>query len=163
MVNCNNIIRDIVLKNNYHFLFSLESDIFCPENTIEYLLNQKRQVVGLPYFTRQNYWSLVMNMKTDGFGVANITKYMTLNECFIYSDGLVNDNYMTGLGCLLIHRTILDKIKFRVNLNDEVNAHADTYFHDDLLNQLGIKVQTATKFFCHHQNSNWFKIYTGKK
>lgn len=158
MTDCNNIIRERVLTGNYNYLFSLESDIFCPKNTLEYLLIQKRKVIGLPYFTKHNYYSQIMVMETDDFGLTNITNYKTLKRAFITFEGKVQKNYMIGLGCLLIHRSVLEKIKFRVDLKAKERGHADTYFHIDLRKQ-GIDSYLATKYYCHHQNSSWFKIY----
>lgn len=158
MTDCNNIIRDRVLTGGYNYLFSLESDIFCPKNTLEYLLIQKRKVIGLPYFTKHNYYSQIMVMETDKFGLVNLTKYKTLKEAFLEFEGKVQKEYMIGLGCLLIHRLVLEKIKFRVDLKAKEKGHADTYFHIDLRKQ-GIDSYLATSYYCHHQNSSWYKIY----
>jgi hypothetical protein len=156
MCRCNNICRDYVLAEKFDYMFSLESDVFIPDNTIEYLLSLKRKVCGLPYFIGHVFESKVLAFEIEDFGGDVITQTYSADRAFLeLFDGSIKNVYQPGIGCLLIDRSVLDKVKFRIG--DETNAHADVFFHIDL-KKLNINVYVSTALMAHHQNGNWTKI-----
>lgn len=157
ILRCQKFIRNYMLSHDYDYLFSLETDIFPPVNCIEYLLNLKKEVVGLPYFVGQAYYSKPMLFEIEDFGIIRLAKPMNVDKAFFYFDGTVKEAYQTGLGCLLIKRHIIEKIKFRIDINDPAKPHADVYFHADLdVNK--IPVYISTSIICKHYNKNWKQL-----
>jgi hypothetical protein len=148
-----NIIRNYTLYNNYEYLFLLESDQFPPVNVIEYLLSLSKRVCALPYFTYTAFQSKLLQFDIEDFGNTRDGRTMNLDKTFLNWDGLVKPKIQPGIGCLLIHRSVLSKIIFRC---DKDHA-SDTYFHEDL-NNLGIQCYVSELNFSEHQNSNWFEI-----
>jgi hypothetical protein len=163
MCTCNNIIRDYFLSGSHDFLFSIESDIFTAPNILEHLLWFKKKVIGLTYFIYHSYLSQIINFEGEDFGV-NPRKYIPhlYKNGFLFIDGQLKIVRHVGMGCLLIKREILEKIKFRVDNEDWRKGHADTYFHEDLA-ELGIPVYCDTANMAHHFNGNWRKIYKNFK
>ncbi|MFH1460587.1 MAG: hypothetical protein ABIG64_09515 [Candidatus Omnitrophota bacterium] len=157
MCRCNNLIRDIFLKRKHDFLFSLECDLICALNTIEHLLSLHKKVVGLPYFIHHSYYSKILMMRYEDFGAERMLKNLSIDEGFLFFDGKVKETSQIGIGCLLIHKSILEKLEFRVELNED--SHADTYFHRDLKEKLNEKAYIDTRYIAFHYNGNWTKIY----
>lgn len=149
-----NIIRNYALYNiRCDYLFLLESDQMPHYNVIEYLLSLNKRVCSLPYFTYTAFQSKVLQFDVEDFGQIRNGHCMNLDKSFLNWDGITKPKMQPGLGCILIHRSVLDKIKFRC---DEDHA-SDTFFHEDL-NKLGINCYVSELYFSEHQNSNWFQI-----
>jgi hypothetical protein len=155
--DCHNQIRDKVLKHNYDFLFSLESDIFTAPNIVEHLLSFKKHVVGLGYFIGQQLNSYHICHETESLGHYNIHSPMTPGQSFVFSDGKLKKCNQLGLGCLLVHRSVLEKIEFRIDEKDGNLKFDDQYFHEDC-QKLGIPVYVDTMNMAYHWNQNWKKI-----
>jgi hypothetical protein len=153
MCRCNNLIRFLVLKGNYDYFFSLETDIFPPVNVLEYLLMFRKKVIGMPYFIYAGFMSKVLVFDIEDTGTHRKAQPMSLGKAFTQFDGQCKPFYQIGMGCLLIHRSILKKLKFRV-VDDGTNSHCDTFFHNDL-REMGIKTYLTTMYFADHQNRGW--------
>lgn len=152
-----NIIRNQFLTGGYDYLFMLETDHFPPLNTIEYLLSLNKPVVSLPYFTYTAFQSRIMQFIVEDFGSLRQSLPENLDSTFFNWKGTIRKKYQTGLGCTLIHRSVLSRIKFRVPDNNSISAHSDVYFHEDL-NKHGIPNYVAEVAFSTHKNSSWFNI-----
>jgi hypothetical protein len=157
MCRCYNGLRERFLLRGYDYWFSLESDHFPPINVVEYLLGLKAKVACLPYFIHKAFQSKVIAYDTEDFGNIRTAKINTLGQSFIEFDGKPKNWYNTGLGCHLVHRTVLKKIHFRTDMEDGTGSHPDTYFHEDL-RDIGIPCTTDTNYFSFHQNSSWFNF-----
>lgn len=70
-------------------------------------------------------------------------------------DGKLHKVFACGLGCTLIHKDILKKIKFR--WEEGFGVHPDTFFAFDLDTE-NIPQYIDTSFMCDHQNSKWSKV-----
>jgi len=158
MCDCNNKIRASVInkKNDYKFLFSLESDLFPPLNIIEYLLLQRKPFIGVPYFTGQHYASAIIDYHEERFGYPRGLD-VSLMKSFIKYDGKLVLGNNTGIGCTMIHRDILKKVKFRTEL--EYNIWADSYFHSDIYDKFNIQPYLTSDIIVEHRNSDWRKVY----
>jgi hypothetical protein len=148
-----NIIRDYTLYNGYDYLMMIESDIMPSFNVIEYLLSLNKRVCSLPYFTYTAFQSKLLQFETEDFGSERYSHCMNLDKTFFNWDGITKPKHQPGLGCILIHRSVLKKIKFRC----APDYPADTFFHEDI-NKLGINCYVSELYFAEHKNSNWFKI-----
>lgn len=155
--DCHNIIRDVVLKEGYNFAYFLESDHFTAPNTIEHLLSFKKLVVGLPYFIGTGFASMYICSQTEICGNIALEIALTSDLAFLYSNGELKKNHQVGLGNVLIHRSVLEKIKFRIETEGAYNL--ETYFDDQFFytdcKRLGIPVYVDTANMSYHWNTHW--------
>jgi GT2 family glycosyltransferase len=149
-----NVIREYFLKEGYDYLFILESDQFPPVNVIEYLLSFKKHVVSCQYFIGENFMSRLLEFKIEDFGTIRNTSLKSVDESFMYWDGLTKPKYQTGLGCIFISKWVMKAIKFRIGNRNKEKAHSDVFFHVDL-NKLGIKNYVPEKLIIEHHNKSW--------
>jgi len=148
-----NLIRKKFLENDYDYLFSLEVDIFPPRNVIEKLLSDKKEIVSVPYFiwlAEESY------LYYEQFTVDNMTIKSfvpSLQKAFQDYNGKLLQSAANGIGCSLIHRSIIEQLPFRYDLNRK--GHSDTYFYEDLLYKLKIMNYIDTSMIVCHHNSDW--------
>jgi len=150
-----NLIREKVLKENYDYFLSLEIDVIPPLNVIEKLLSHNKEIVSGVYYKDYDVnitkaGKLVRKAKTilpllwkavDKENVAQLTTKEV-------EDSKLLEVAIAGLGCLLIHRSVLEKVNFRVNLK-ESSACDDVWFcHDASKNNFKIYADTSIK--CRH-------------
>jgi len=154
LVSSRNYIREYALKNNYDYFFSLECDILPPKDVIEQLLScEKKIVCGWYYITPYPHtrpclsreWTMI-EMKFAH--VIPLPIYMAkhkLMKCWLGS-----------FGCMLIHRSVLEKIKFKTY--DIFSHHDDTWFFFDCEKQ-GFEVYCKTDLLVpHFQDNKWAEI-----
>lgn len=178
IISSRNIIRDYVLRNNYDYFLSLEQDVIPPRDVIERLVSHKKEIVSgvvchnkggrirpMVYvqmskeefeyvkahpeqFPRTNE-----DFKKYGDDSAMVYKQLDLSD--VESPKLIPDVKMSSLSCLLISRSVLDKIKFRYDKN--LTAFDDWWFFKDALG-LGFKAFCDTSVKCKHligKHQNW--------
>ena len=156
IVNSRNILREYAIENDYDFFFSLEQDVIPPNDAVDRLINHKKDVVTGVYFT--NY--LINNEPVLKLllWVKNPETYQLefIDDSFLDSNNIIRIN-ASGLGCVLIHRIVLEKIKFR--LFDEKNTFDDMPFYKDLDNN-GIQAYADLGLRFKHMitGMNWDKI-----
>jgi len=155
IANSRNLLRQKVLDEGYDFFLSLEQDIIPPVDVIQRLiLHQKRVVTGI--YTRKV--EAIVNGKN--LGVKNVPVVYTANaDCSVrpFLPREVNNvglkrMWMSGLGCLLIHRSILEKIEFKVD--NPSDGCDDMFFFNDL-QKLRIMAFADTSVFCKHLEKKW--------
>ena len=151
-----NILRKKVLDEGYDYLLSLEQDVIPPKDVIEKLLAHGKKVITGVYFTKYTQegnevlkpllWKAVAGKK---------------NLAFVDDDTLAGNELITvkasGLGCMLIHRSVLEKIPFR--LFEKRNTYDDMAFCSDLHEQkIALYADTSVK--CKHliKGMNWDNI-----
>lgn len=158
--DCHNIIRDFALKTNCDYVYFLESDHFTAPNTIEHLLSLKKQIVGLPYFIGSHFASMYICSETELCGNMALEMALTGNNGFLYTDGLLKRTYQLGFGNILIHRSVLEKITFRVETEGKYNVESyfdDQFFYQDC-KKLGIPVYVDTANMSYHWNVHWNRL-----
>jgi hypothetical protein len=69
-----------------------------------------------------------------------------------FVDGTVKQVFHLGLGCVLIRRDVLEKIKFRYVPGVEV--FPDSYFAEDCYRNK-INIWAHTGLICEHRNQDW--------
>ena len=168
--NCQNYIRQYVLDNNYDYLLFAETDIFIDNNPdiIEHLVARSVAnnipIVGIPYFTfhgeKTRY--LAMHLEELHIGAAK-SQIMRPDWAIHFHDGQFKPAYQFGFGFVLIHRTVLERIPFRINKEDDgLNAYSDSYWHEDVfLSKTPAYLDTS--FVARHENSHWGDIYKKEK
>ena len=155
-----NLIRDVFLKGNYDYLMSIEIDIIPPANVIEKLLSSKKDIVSVPYFIdfgKKSNLLMIHLRKTKG-EKAHEPYRVGFDEDFDDYNGNVNLVYSNGIGCSLIKRHVLEKIKFRYG----PLGYSDTYFYQDVW-EAGLNNYVDTSMIAKHFNSDWFLNYDHTK
>jgi hypothetical protein len=152
-----NILRNYFLKNGYDYFFSLESDQFPPVNVLEYLLSKDKLVMSLPYYNFTSFQSRILQQEIEDFGMTRFLKTMNPDKAFLQWDGTVKPKLNHGIGCMLIARPVLERIKFRISDDNYSEASTDIFFHLDLEKQ-GIKSWVSENYFSYHENFSWFGI-----
>ena len=153
-----NMIRDYFLKNGYDYFLSLEQDVIPPKDVIERLIRHKKEAVSGVYYKHFH-----ITYKYKGKPIKTSKKIMPLictllpgmegtDKAHLCSTKDVEgDRFFqirgAGLGCLLMHRSILEKIKFRTDI--ERGTFDDLCLSNDLYhNKIPMYVDTSVK--CKH-------------
>ena len=149
-----NELRKRVLDNDYDFFFDLESDVIPPKDVLTRLLKHGKKVVGGWYYIGQpnearpclsRGWKRVE--KKGGFMMGH---EHPLGED-LAKDKLLK-GYLGSMGVCLIHKDILEQIKFRVV--EQMRWHDDSFFYYDC-DKKKIDVYTDTDLLCPHFQSGW--------
>jgi GT2 family glycosyltransferase len=172
-----NILRKKVLDEGYDYFLSLEQDVTPPKNVIETLLQHKKPIVSGVYYSyfpalgKQQLFPVAyrwltdkeqddMKNHTDFLQRVNPALYKELQEShFDFSkvrmklkpEDVEQPQLMKvkqcGLGCVLIHRDVLEKITFRIDATTD--GFDDATFCDDAL-ALGYDLFLDTSVKCKH-------------
>jgi len=108
--------RKLCLEGGYDYLFNLEDDHIFPPHTLKYLLSFKKEVVSAVYRlrpTKHKQAPLAATRHSDKKWVTNedLEKHKPLLKC-----------HLVPWGCLLVHRSVLEKIEFTSGM-DGMFAH----------------------------------------
>lgn len=149
-----NELRKKFLEGSYDALLYLECDIHPPVDIIEKLMNYNKPVISAIYFTGEKSYSYSMIADTHYFIYGNprmhIKSYMEgffdIEEC-----DKPKELSSAGLGCVLMHRSVVQRIPFRHST--EHNVHHDGTFAQDLLFN-GIQ-NMYVPIMCRHDNQTW--------
>ncbi len=147
IIKSRNLLREKALEGNYDYLLSLEQDIIPPKDIIENLLKHKHDIVSALYFmpSDSSLTPMLAIKEKDQYG------YIPFN----YADknnSTINVNY-AGLGCILISKKVLQKIKFRA---DKKPGFDDWWFCKDAEKE-GFKIYADLSVKCKHliKNRPW--------
>jgi hypothetical protein len=150
--------RLYALDNGYEYMLHLETDVIPPYNVIERLLWSGKKVVSANYdiFHGKARKAMVqMNEPLDRSYRAYRTVPFIEHEEPLFFDGTVKQIYHAGIGCILIHKSVFDKIPFRYERNNIF--HADTWFANDCF-QRDIPIFSDTSIMCKHLNGTWLDV-----
>lgn len=147
VVFCRNILRKKALDEGFDYFFSLEQDVIPPPDITERLLSHQKEICGGAY----------LNLMPTG-NVSAVAFCFDSEEnrknALLTPLGLMNlfpsrlmEVDATGVGCLLIHRSVLEKISFRVE--ESSTAFDDIFFCRDARNA-SYKVFLDSSMFCLH-------------
>lgn len=176
-----NLLRQKVLDGGYDYFFSLEQDVMPPINVIEAMLEDKKDIVGGMYcnmfvdnFGIEQMKPLVYMaiskeefeaLKGEKFKGTEIQKKILSGKITrpeqINSQLSLNhvreprlmEVLFTGLGCMLISRKVLEKVKF----GWAEDSFDDAKFAEDA-RKAGFKVYVDTRIRCDHitnQKLSW--------
>ena len=158
LTDSHNLVRKKALDGGYDYLLHLEVDVFPPPEVLIALLSHRVPLVSVSYdiYDAEDREPLVMRIDNsfDGEDGAIIKGHYSQ----LWYDGKLKQAWSNGVGCCLIHRTVLQKIPFRYVLNN--NAFPDSWFSYDCSIK-GIPHFVDTSMYAYHKNRDW-RTY-GKK
>src|SRR3989344_3379149 len=151
IVRSRNILREFVLKEDYDYFLSLEQDVIPPKDVIERLLEHKKDINSGVYFSRikslidkkVKVLPLLWTWKegsNDPYSMADVDLDLVMNNNFIKIK-------YCGLGCLLISRKVLEKVKFRYD--EKYPTFDDLHFCQDSRDN-GFEIYSDTSVKCKH-------------
>lgn len=174
IVSSRNIIREFFLKNNYNYLLFLDQDVIPPLNVIEQLLSHKKEIISgvyHNYFTISGIQNVILPVIYTWANEKDIQHLLKNQETFKKTDPEifeelkksqpdlrrqlsneeVKENKLIkirdcGLGCLLISKNVLGKIKFSLN---EKGTAEDLQFCKDA-RALNFEIFCDTSVKCSH-------------
>lgn len=155
LAKSHDICRQRAIEGNYDYLLHLESDIFPPHDVIERLLDCKKKMVGAMYHIELGERSSLMIQKIEDFGDVHRETYNLEENDLLFVDGTVKQVFSCGLGCVLIHKSILKQFSFRTDFNTPV--HPDSFLYADL-DAKQIKVYVDTSIYCDHRNHSLLRV-----
>lgn len=151
IVDSRNILRNKVLDEGYDYLLSLEQDVIPPENIIPRLMQHNKEIVSGVYFTYQKNKGINVGLKPVLYKKSGNDSLVLMSESDVLKPRLVEVG-ACGLGCVLIHRKVLEKVKFR--FSKEYEGFDDVWFCYDSFNS-GFKVYADTSVKCKHLILGW--------
>lgn len=148
-----NDCRDATLDNNFDYLFHLESDVFPPKDVIERLMFHQKNVVGGLYHINYGVYRSAMiqiNFEITPKLINSINLEPNIEHGFM--DGKLHQVAHVGLGCVLLSKKVLQRLKFR-SVNG-INNHPDSFFAEDCY-RYKIPIWIDTTIVCSHDNQDW--------
>ena len=148
-----NILRQKVIEGNYDYFLSLEQDVIPPKDIIERLLQYKKRVITGIYF---NYINTKNGVELAPVAWSKIN--MEREERYFIKPSNLNKGLMkiamSGVGCILIHKSVLEKIKFRYE--KKYPSFDDIFFGLDCRKN-NISIYADTNLICKHliKNRPW--------
>ena len=153
IVNSRNKLREYALKNNYDYFLSLEQDVLPPKDIIERLLKWNKKAITGVYFAVNYYQGKHQLLPLIWVDFDNKSKKMFyLRDERLWNSDLIEIS-ACGVGCILIHRSILEKTKFRYDKNNS-EGFDDVWFCKDL-RESNIKIYCDTSIKCKHAIKDW--------
>jgi hypothetical protein len=153
MARSHNDCRDFTLRLKYDYLLHLETDLFPPHDVIEQLMSQTKPIISALYYVDNGIYRKPMIQRSIKLAPRFLSsKNFMANEDLCFCDGTVKKVAHAGLGCILIHRSVLEKVKFRSIQG--LNNHPDTYFAEDCAQQK-IPIFLDSSIVVEHENSPW--------
>lgn len=151
MAETHEALRAEALRGGYDFLLHLESDVIAPAYTIEQLLSHQKTVVNGCYMIHQGVDSALMVQVMEEHGISN--KMVLKDNDMNFIDGTLKQVHHAGIGCCLIHKSVLKKFVFRWE-KENITFHPDSFFASDIAQQ-GIKNYVDTSLILTHRNQEW--------
>lgn len=153
MARSHNDCRDFTLRLKYDYLLHLETDLFPPSDIIELLMMKTKPIVSALYYVDNGIYRKPMIQRSIKLAPRFLSsKNFMANEDLCFCDGTLKKVAHAGLGCILIHRSVLEKVNFRHI--EGVNNHPDTYFAEDCAKER-IPIMLDTSIVVEHENSPW--------
>lgn len=173
LANAANYLRKRTLDGGYDYLMMLECDIFPQADIIEQLLKSTDtsslllkegcRVVGAPYHITDGKTArlcVFMPERNEATGLVGTRPMDPGKESEFLHTGVRRVHGM-GVGCTLIHKSILEKFPFWYSeLDDDrmqggvQRKHPDVYFYLDLHNAQ-IPVYCDSDLYVMHRPSSW--------
>lgn len=156
MAECQEVIRKYAIKNKFDYIFSLEVDITpAVNNIIELLMIHNKLVVSAMYHILKSTETYLCLQELDTNDENAVARRLDNGSDMLFVDGTCKKVFSAGLGCTLIKREVFEKIPFKYV--EGINAHADSFFSNDLF-EAGISNWVDTSIqSCIHNNQDWSK------
>lgn len=145
--------RKYALNHGYDYLLHLETDVFPEADVIERLITTNKKVVGALFYRDQGIYRRLMLQRRMFRSPHNIVaKNFERQDDLCFVDGTVKKIASVGLGCVLIHSSVLKQIEFRYDPRQDV--YPDSLFSQDCFER-GISIHVDTSLICEHRNQEW--------
>ncbi|MBS3175116.1 glycosyltransferase family 2 protein [Candidatus Woesearchaeota archaeon] len=148
-----NLARKKVLDEGYDYLFCIDQDVIAPPDIIQRLLAHGKEIVtGIYYNNFTKFNSLTNEYEQRKLPVVWVkslkdeNRLVSIRKEVIESGELIRID-SCGTGCILIHRSVLEKIKFR--WEDDKPGVDDVFFCIDALKS-GYEIYADTSIICEH-------------
>jgi GT2 family glycosyltransferase len=131
IVSSRNILVKELLINNYDYFLSLEQDVIPPKDVIERLLQHDKKVVAgvYPLIHVVHGKKVLKSSIWMNYDPKTKLMYRVKNKYILENPSLFEIS-TSGLGCVLIHKDVFKKIKFRYDSDTE--GFDDVFFSKDL-------------------------------
>ncbi|MFH0751970.1 MAG: glycosyltransferase family 2 protein [archaeon] len=159
-----NLLRQKVIDENYDYFFNVDQDVIPPRDAIERMVSGNKKITTGIYFNPWEKRGEKRLLATIWVCPPNQPeKLVAVREDIVQGDNLIKID-SCGSGCLLIHRTVLEKIKFRYDLNEGEGVDDVFFCQDAKKNDFEIYADTSIK--CKHMLSGrtwrWNDMLSGK-
>ena len=145
------LCRQYALRNNYDYVFHLETDVFPPIDIIERLMFENKGVIGALYQLSDDSARVPMlNRISSDLDDYRVAIYGGYNNYMI--TGGPKKTLSAGLGCVLIKKDVLKRFPFR-HIED-ASWFPDVVWINDLYRK-GMPYYAHTGIICKHKNSEW--------
>ena len=133
IITSRNILRKKVLDEDYDYFLSLEQDVIPPEDIIQRMLKHEKPVVSGVYFVhnKNNKGEIKLIPLAYKLIEESTLTIEPLKEKEIWEEPGLHPIVSAGLGCVLIHRSVLENIEFR----SENQVFDDRFFFLDCHNK----------------------------
>lgn len=147
IISARNKARKYFLDNNYDALMFVDADIVLPKDAIQNLIKCESDIASGVYLGNQEVESGHAILPVL-YKKINSNQVKILNVPEIIPDKII-DIDVCGMGCCLIKRNVLEKIKFRkLDENNEKGGEDTAFCIDAEDSGFSIKANTAVK--CGH-------------
>ena len=145
--------RRYAIKNGYDYVFSLESDIMPPQDIIQELLKDAKDIVGALYLIGKADYKVpcVTVQEKNPISGLHGTRVLRPEEFNKYYNNGLQQVAHCGLGCTLIKTTVLEQIVF--HYFPDLRGYSDIYFANDV-NALGYRIFLDTHILVPHHSEN---------
>ncbi|MBI4145422.1 hypothetical protein HY493_04435 [Candidatus Woesearchaeota archaeon] len=153
IVASRNMLRKKALDEGYDWFFSLEQDVIPQPDALRRLLKPGKEIVSGIY--TKNY---ILEKDGKEVGRKELPLVWVFDgkvrqlEMAELEPGRVIQAVLTGLGCILIHRTVLEKVEFRWDPGHK--GFDDAFFCHDA-QKAGFKLWADTGIRCQHLEMDW--------
>ena len=154
LADSHNQLRRYFLESDCDYMFHLESDILPPHDIIEQLLWCRKPVANGMYQVYDGAWRtlcIALNDKKHEHWKSYVFHTTLHNFHHWWSDGTLKECHIAGIGCCLMKRPVMERIKFRADTQGVENFPPDTYFSEDLRRE-NIRNYVHTGILCFHWN-----------
>ncbi len=138
------LLRTAALERGYDYLFFIDSDVICLADTLERLLQWKKDVVSGMYLLvkrREGKLHVIPSVFVAENGAMRTTTVYEMREARLIPIAAA------GLGCCLISAAVLKRLHFR-NIGQSTSGGEDfSFFHDVIALGVTPYVDTAVKCF----------------
>jgi len=151
-----NLIVHYTIRNDYDYLFSVDSDIILPKDSLKKMIEHDKDMVTGIYIQRipGTHTIEVYGVPEEG-GMTHIPYDMIKGQGLVEVAGC-------GFGCVLIKRQVLDGVEYPYFVYQSALDHSDTVSEDVYfcmrVRDKGFKVWVDTSILCDHIGSTVFHV-----
>lgn len=150
LVRDHNFLRKKAIEEGFDYWLSLEQDIIAPKDVVQQLLSNKKEIVSGTYFNFSHEKEdnipkpdmfVLIDPQDETF---KVTRRMLFED--LWPSRLIKV-HITGVGCILIHKSVLEKIEF--HFDPKISVYDDVWFCKDAQKN-GFEVFLDSRVLCQH-------------